>query len=111
MIANTKRLNKYGLFERVVRRNPLLSKRNVAARVIFAKLDLNKPQDFCNNVLWTDKTKEEMFDHNAGPHLAKTKHSISAHTPHTVVFSFYNFFLVCFCTCISSHIHTLHQSC
>lgn len=29
---------------------------------MFSKLDLNKPQDFCNNVLRTEKTNVEMFD-------------------------------------------------
>jgi len=29
-------------------------KENVAARLMFAKLHLNKPQDFWNKVLWTD---------------------------------------------------------
>ena len=35
----------------------------------FAKLHLNKAQDFWNNVLWTDQTKVEMFGHNAQQHV------------------------------------------
>ena len=35
----------------------------------FAKLHLNKAQDFWNNVLWTDQTKVEMFAHNAQQHV------------------------------------------
>jgi len=35
------------------------------------KLHLNKPQDFWNNVLWTNETKVKMLGHNsisvAGP--------------------------------------------
>jgi len=46
-----KRLNKYGMFGRVARRKPLCSKKNMAAWLRFAKLHLNKPQDFWNNVL------------------------------------------------------------
>jgi len=33
----------------------------MAAQLRFAKLHLNKAQDFWNNVLWTDQTKVEMF--------------------------------------------------
>lgn len=39
------------MFTRVRRRNRLLSKRNIAAQLRFAK-SLNKPQDLCNKVLW-----------------------------------------------------------
>ena len=42
-------------------RKPLLSKKNMAAQLRFAKLHLIKPQDFWNNVLWTDQTKVEMY--------------------------------------------------
>lgn len=40
----------------------VLSKKNMAAA---AELHLRKPQDFRNNVLWINKTKVEMSDHNA----------------------------------------------
>lgn len=40
-------LNKYGLFQRVASRKPLLTKKNMAAQVRFAKLHLSKLQDFC----------------------------------------------------------------
>jgi len=55
-----KRLNNYGLFGKFVRRKPLLSKKNMAAQLGFAKVDLYKPQDFWNNVLWRDETKVEI---------------------------------------------------
>jgi len=50
-----------------------------AAQLRFAKLHLQKSQDFWNNVLWqsNDITKTE-FGHNA-----HTKYNISAQTPHT----------------------------
>jgi len=41
----------------------------MAAQLKFVKLHLNKPQDFWNNVLWTDQTKVEMFGHNAQQHI------------------------------------------
>jgi len=49
---------------------PLLSKKNMVAWFRSAKLNLNKPQDFWHNVLWTDETKVEMFGdvHNAQYH-------------------------------------------
>ena len=55
-----KRMNNYGLFGKFVRRKPLLSKKNMAAQLGFAKVDLYKPQDFWNNVLWRDETKVEI---------------------------------------------------
>ena len=60
MIRQEKRLNKYGRVR---------SKKNMAAQLRFAKLHLNKPQDFWNNVLWTDQTKVEMRDHNVQHHV------------------------------------------
>jgi len=54
------------MFERVFRRKLLLPKKKMAALHRFAKLHLNKPQDFWNSFLWTNETKVEMFGHNAG---------------------------------------------
>lgn len=51
MIGQTeKNPNKYDLFERVDRTNSLLSKKNVAAQLRFAKLHVNNPHNFWNNV-------------------------------------------------------------
>lgn len=52
----------------LVRRKPLVSTQNKAARLRFAKLCLNKPQDVWNSVLWTDKTKLEILGQNAQRH-------------------------------------------
>ncbi|KAK3519712.1 hypothetical protein QTP70_002677 [Hemibagrus guttatus] len=52
-----KRLGKNGLHGRVPRRKPLLSKKNIKARLSFARKHLDDPQDFCENTLWTDETK------------------------------------------------------
>ena len=62
-------LNKYGLFGRVAKRKPLLSEKNMAAGLRIAKMHLDKPQDFWNNVLWKDETQIEMFDYNAQCHI------------------------------------------
>ncbi|KAL0164294.1 hypothetical protein M9458_003174, partial [Cirrhinus mrigala] len=56
-----KRLGKNGLHGRFPRRKPLLSKKNIKARLNFAKKHLNDCQDFWENTLWTDKTKVELF--------------------------------------------------
>ncbi|KAK3552084.1 hypothetical protein QTP70_033659 [Hemibagrus guttatus] len=56
-----KRLGKNGLHGRVPRRKPLLSKKNIKARLSFARKHLDDPQDFWENTLWTDETKMELF--------------------------------------------------
>ncbi len=52
-----KRLGKNGLHDRVPRWKPLLSKKNIKARLSFARKHLDDPQDFWENTLWTDETK------------------------------------------------------
>ncbi|KAK3522272.1 hypothetical protein QTP86_000580 [Hemibagrus guttatus] len=56
-----KRLGKNGLRGRVPRRKPPLSKKNIKARLGFARKHLDDPQDFWENTLWTDETKIELF--------------------------------------------------
>lgn len=60
-----KTLHKYGLFGRVASKKPLLSKKNsILAQVCKIASEL-KPQDYWNNIFWTDTTKVEMFGCNA----------------------------------------------
>ncbi|KAK3542023.1 hypothetical protein QTP86_010605 [Hemibagrus guttatus] len=56
-----KRLGKNGLHGRVPRRKPLLNKKNIKARLSFARKHFDDPQDFWENTLWTDETKIELF--------------------------------------------------
>ncbi|KAF7655032.1 hypothetical protein LDENG_00061560, partial [Lucifuga dentata] len=56
-------LNNSGVYGRVARRKPLLSKKNIAARLQFAKDHMNKPEGW-DNVLWIDETKIELFGLN-----------------------------------------------
>uniref|UniRef100_A0A8C6VVE8 Transposase Tc1-like domain-containing protein n=1 Tax=Nothobranchius furzeri TaxID=105023 RepID=A0A8C6VVE8_NOTFU len=56
-----KRLGKNGLHGRFPRHKPLLSKKNIRARLNFAKKHFNDCQDFWENTLWTDETKVELF--------------------------------------------------
>ena len=73
-----KRLHKFDFHWRCARRKPLLSKKNIRARLKFARAHLDKDQDFWNNVLWTDESNlnylyavtEDMFDTNQRQHLS-----------------------------------------
>ncbi len=56
-----KRLGKNCIHERVPRQKPLLTKNNTKARLTFDKKYLYYPQDFWENILWTDETKAELF--------------------------------------------------
>jgi len=49
----------------------------MAAQLMFAKLHLNKPQDFWNNVLWT---KVEMFGHNTQQYVWTKPKTAYQHT-------------------------------
>lgn len=60
-----KTLNQCGLFGK-----PPLSKNSIAVQLRLAKLHLNVPQDVKNNVIWTDKTKVEMFGQNVRHHIS-----------------------------------------
>ena len=45
----------------------------------FAKLHVDKPQDFWNNVLWTDETKVEISGHNAQQHIWRKPNTTYEH--------------------------------
>uniref|UniRef100_A0A674A8J2 Zinc finger protein 250-like n=1 Tax=Salmo trutta TaxID=8032 RepID=A0A674A8J2_SALTR len=62
-------LHQSGHYGRVARRKPLLSKRNMTARLEFAKRHLKDSQTIRNNILWSDETKIELFGLNAKRHI------------------------------------------
>ncbi|KAK3542759.1 hypothetical protein QTP70_002767 [Hemibagrus guttatus] len=64
-----KRLGKNGLRGRVPRQKPLLSKKNIKARLSFARKHLDDPQDFWENTLWTDETKIELFGRSVSHYI------------------------------------------
>ena len=59
-----KRLNKNGVHGRIARRKPLLSTKNIATYLKFAKDHLDDPEGYWKNVLWTDESKVELFGLN-----------------------------------------------
>ncbi|XP_051273026.1 uncharacterized protein LOC127373008 [Dicentrarchus labrax] len=65
-------LHQSGLYGRVARRKPLLSKRHRAARLEFAKKHLKDSQTMRNKILWSDETKIELFGVNAKRYVWRT---------------------------------------
>ena len=63
------RLGKNGIHGRVPRQKPLLTKKNTKACLTFAKKHLDDPQDFWENILWTDETKVELFGRCASRYI------------------------------------------
>jgi len=74
-----KKLNSFGINGRSARRKPLLSKKNIAARLKFAMDHLDETDDFWNNVLWTDESKVELFGRNHKRFVWRKKNSADAH--------------------------------
>ncbi|KAG2462686.1 TCB1 transposase, partial [Polypterus senegalus] len=62
-------IHQSGLYGRVARWKPLLSKRHMAARLEFAKRHLKDSETMRNKILWSDETKIELFGVNAWRHV------------------------------------------
>ncbi|KAG2468594.1 TCB1 transposase, partial [Polypterus senegalus] len=62
-------IHQLGLYGRVARRKPLLSKRHMPARLEFAERHLKDSQTMRNKILWSDETKIELFGVNARRHI------------------------------------------
>ena len=71
-----KTLNNNGVHGKTPRKKPLLSKKNIAARLKFAKVHLDVPQRYWLNILWTDETTVELFGRN-------TQHCVENKAQHT----------------------------
>lgn len=74
-----KTLNKQGVYGRTPRRKPLLTKKNIAARLKFAKEHIDTPQRYWQNVLWTDETKIELFGKNTQHYIWRKKGTAHHH--------------------------------
>ena len=62
-------LHQSGLYGRVARRKPLLSKTHMKARLKFAKRHLKDSQNMRTKIIWSDETKIELFGLNAKHHV------------------------------------------
>jgi hypothetical protein len=58
-----------GIYGRVSRWKPLLSKRHMTTNLEFAKRHLKNSQTMINKILRSDKTKIELYDLNAKRHI------------------------------------------
>lgn len=66
-------LHNKDLHGRDVRRKPFLRPHHKSQRLKYAKENLDKPEAFWNNVLWTDETKIELFGHNQRRYVWRKK--------------------------------------
>ncbi|KAG2467531.1 TC1A transposase, partial [Polypterus senegalus] len=62
-------IHQSGLYGRVARQKPLLSKRHMAVNLKFAKRNLKDFQTMRSKILWSDETKIELFGVNARRHV------------------------------------------
>lgn len=64
-----KRLNESDLRGCVAQHKPLVTKKNLKARLLFAKKYRNKPATFWRNVLWSDESKFNRFGSDGKCHV------------------------------------------
>lgn len=76
-------LHMSGLWGRVARRKPYLTKKNIQARLKFAKTHLKSPKCMWENVLWSDETKVELFGHNSKRYVWRKTNT--AHHPNNTI--------------------------
>ena len=65
-----------GLYGRVARRKPLLSKRQMTARLEFAERHVKDSQTMRKMILWSDETKIEVFGLNAKRNIRRNPGTI-----------------------------------
>uniref|UniRef100_A0A803K8A0 Transposase Tc1-like domain-containing protein n=1 Tax=Xenopus tropicalis TaxID=8364 RepID=A0A803K8A0_XENTR len=76
-------LHMSGLWGRVVRQKPFLMKKNIQARLHFAKTHLKSPKSMWEKVLWSDETKVELFGHNSKKYVWR-KNNTAHHQKNTI---------------------------
>ena len=77
-------IHQSGLYGRVARRKPLLSKRRMPAHLEFAKMRLKDSQSMRNKILCSDETKTELFGVNARHHVWR-KPGTAHHQANTIL--------------------------
>ncbi|GFY16498.1 transposable element Tc1 transposase [Trichonephila clavipes] len=76
-------LRKAGYNGRVARKKPLIGKRNRVKRLKFAKEHILKPQQFWNEVIFSDENKFNIFGSD-GRRMVSRKPNTSHHPKHTI---------------------------
>ncbi|GFX93000.1 transposable element Tc1 transposase [Trichonephila clavipes] len=76
-------LKKAGYNDRVARKKPLIGKRNRVKRLKFAKEHVLKPQQFWNEVIFSDESKFNIFDSDSH-RMVWRKPNTSHHPKHTI---------------------------
>ncbi|KAG2468130.1 TCB1 transposase, partial [Polypterus senegalus] len=76
-------IHQSGLYGRVARQKPHLSKRYMSARLEFVKRHLKDSQTMRNKILWSNETKIELFGMNARRHVWR-KPSTAHHQANTI---------------------------
>ncbi|GFT05189.1 transposable element Tc1 transposase [Trichonephila clavipes] len=76
-------LRKAGYNGRVARKKPLIGKRNRVKRLKFAKEHILKPQQFWNEVIFSDESKFNIFGSD-GRRMVSRKPNASHHPKHTI---------------------------
>ncbi|GFU04227.1 transposable element Tc1 transposase [Trichonephila clavipes] len=76
-------LRKAGYNGRVARKKPLIGKRNRVKRLKFAKEHILKPQQFWNEVIFSDESKFNIFGSD-GRRMVSRKPNTSHHSKHTI---------------------------
>ncbi|KAK3535564.1 hypothetical protein QTP70_016834 [Hemibagrus guttatus] len=76
-------LHQSGLYGRVARRKPLLSKKHMTVHMEFAKRHLKDSQTMRNKILWSDETIIELFGLNGKRHVWR-KPGTSYHLANTI---------------------------
>ena len=79
-------LHQSGLYGRVARQKPLLSKRHMTAHLEFAKTHLKDSQTMRNKMIWSDETKLELFGLNAKRHVWRQTGTIPTVKPGGISF-------------------------
>jgi hypothetical protein len=77
-------LHQSGIYGRVARWKPFLSKRHITAHLEFAKRHLKDSQTMRNKILRSDETKIELFGLNAKRHIWRKPGTIPTVKHHAV---------------------------
>lgn len=68
-----RRLREANLRGCVAKSKPLVSKKNIKARLLFAKQHKDKPLEFWQNVLWSDESKFNLFGSDGKQYVRRPK--------------------------------------